>query len=135
MKIFTDIPQSKKLSELGLPLSSADMFYNEEPDETYLKDIDTKYPMIVRKGQKHYLEEYGIPCWSLAALCDLFPHDKESPILNITRGGYSIKGGYTHDWFVTLEDEDSNIKFSEQAPELIDALVNMIVLLKEKNLL
>lgn len=77
----------------------------------------------------------NIPCWSIGALLDLFPYYKESPIFNITRGGYNDKGSYTRDWFVTLEDENSNIKYSEQAPELIDAVVNMIVKLKEKNLL
>ena len=73
MKSYTDLEQSKKLSEI-LPLESADMFYNEEPDETYCKDIvDTKYPMVLREGQKHHLEEYGIPCWSLAALLGVLP--------------------------------------------------------------
>ena len=68
IRAYTTIEQSRKLAEI-LPLESADMFYNEEPDETYRKDIvDTKYPMVIREGQKHYLEEYGIPCWSLTAL-------------------------------------------------------------------
>lgn len=72
-KSYTDINQSKKLAEI-LPLESADMFYNEEPDEVYLKDvINTKYPMVIGEEQKHHLEEYGIPCWSLAALLELMP--------------------------------------------------------------
>lgn len=71
MKPYTDIEQSKKLAEI-LSIDSADMFYNEEPDETYPKDtVDTKYPMVIREEQKHYLEEYGIPCWSLAALLNV----------------------------------------------------------------
>lgn len=73
IKSFTNLEQSKVLAKI-LPLESADMFYNEEPDETYRKDIvDTKYPMVIREGQKHRLEEYGIPCWSLAALLDVLP--------------------------------------------------------------
>lgn len=73
MKSYTDLEQSKKLAEI-LPIDSADMFYNEEQDETYSKDIvDTKYPMVIREGQKCYLEEYGIPCWSLAALLSVLP--------------------------------------------------------------
>lgn len=69
IKSYTDLEQSRKLAEI-LPIESADMFYNEEPeDETYPKDIvDTEYPMVLREGHKHFLEEYGIPCWSLAAL-------------------------------------------------------------------
>ena len=73
MKAFTDIEQSKKLASI-LPVESADMFYNEEPDETYPKDIvDTKYPMVIREEHKHYLEEYGIPCWSFVALIEAMP--------------------------------------------------------------
>ena len=74
IKSYTDLEQSKKLAEI-LPLESADMFYNKEPeDETYPKDIvDTKYPMVLREVHKHLLEEYGIPCWSLAALLGVLP--------------------------------------------------------------
>ena len=74
MIYYTSIEQSEKLLELGLSLKSADMFYNEEPDEIYPKDIvDTKYPSIIREEHKHYLEEYGIPCWSLGALLEVMP--------------------------------------------------------------
>lgn len=74
MQHCTTIEQSKKLVELGLNPNTADMFYNEEPDEYCPKDIvDTKYPMVIREGQKHYLKEYGIPCWSLGALMNLLP--------------------------------------------------------------
>ena len=74
MKAYTDIERSKVLAKI-LPLESADMFYNEEPDEPYPKDIvDSKYPMVIREGQKCCLEEYGIPCWSLAALLGVLPN-------------------------------------------------------------
>jgi len=74
IKSYTDLSQSKKLAKI-LPLESADMFYNEESeDETYPKDIvDTEYPMILREEHKHLLEEYGIPCWSLASLLGFLP--------------------------------------------------------------
>ena len=75
IKSYTNLEQSCKLAEI-LPIESADMFYNEEPDETYPKDIvDTKYPMVIREGQKHYLEEYGIPCWSLSSLISVLPDE------------------------------------------------------------
>ena len=73
IKSYTDISQSRKLAEI-LPLESADMFYNKEPeDESYSKDIvDTEYPMILREGHIRFLEEYGVlPCWSLVALLDI----------------------------------------------------------------
>jgi len=80
MQYYTTIEQSKKLLELGLNPDSADMFYNEEPDECYPKDIvDTKYPMVIREGQKHYLKEYGVPCWSLGALWEAMPKEGVKP--------------------------------------------------------
>ena len=100
IKAYTDLEQSKKLAEI-LPLESADMFYNEEPDETYPKDIvDTKYPMIIREGQKHYLEEYGIPCWSLAALLSAIPNYKLSSEHNYhSCAAETPFGKETVDWF------------------------------------
>lgn len=135
-RFYTTIEQSKKLSEFGLPLASADMFYRPTRDEYDNIDGYFNQPELMTDSAILFFRqcEY-VPCWSVGALLDLFPRDKESPILNVTRGGYNIKGSYTRDWFVTLEDENSNIKFSEQAPELIDAVVNMVVQLKEKNLL
>ena len=74
-KYYTRIEQSVRLLNLGLNPESAYMFYNEETDETCPKDIvDTKYPMILREGHIRFLEEYGIPCWSLAALLDALPN-------------------------------------------------------------
>lgn len=74
MKHYTSIEQSIHLEKLGLDIITADMFYNEEPDENYPKDIiDTKYPMVIREGQKHHLLEYGVPCWSLDALLEVMP--------------------------------------------------------------
>ena len=71
---YTSIEQSIRLEKLGLDIMTADMFYNEEPDENYPKDIvDTKYPIVIREGQKHHLLEYGIPCWSLDALLEVMP--------------------------------------------------------------
>ena len=114
IKSYTDLQQSKKLAEI-LPLESADMFYNEEPDETYPKNIvDTKYPMIIRQGQKHYLEEYGIPCWSLAALLKLIPN------FNVFKRTIECK----------IETTNHSI---DKACDLIDAAFEMICWLKENN--
>jgi len=74
MKVYTDVPQSKKLAEI-LPIESADMTW---VDYGYCKrvlpkdDVDANaYPII-------------IPAWSLATLLDVLPsgkaliHDKDT---------------------------------------------------------
>jgi hypothetical protein len=130
-KAYTDFSQSMVLSKI-LPLESADMFYNEEPGETYPKDIvDTKYPMVIREGQKHYLEEYGIPCWSLAALLDIIPkHIKEYNVLrtDIGENDFSI-------WY-----DEVGYGVNDKLPDItmecpIDACYELILKLKEMNLL
>ena len=60
MKAYTDIKQSKKLSEI-LPPESADMWYWEWP--TAPKYNNYEHPMF-HKGD----DIVNVPCWSLAAL-------------------------------------------------------------------
>ena len=123
MKAYTDIEQSKKLSEI-LQLESADMFYNEESDETYRKDIvDTKYSRVIREGQKHYLEEYGIPCWSLAALIKVLPSiEGFKPVIDLDINQLRYEGKYRDELCFDSEN-------------LIDACYEMILKLHEQNLL
>lgn len=106
MKSYTDLEQSKKLEEF-LPIESADM-----------------------------REDYGsqiIPCWSLTALLDIFPCSKESPIVNLTRGGWNPS--FTRRWFATWEDEDKNIFYSRNGVSPVDAVVELIMKLHEQNVL
>lgn len=128
MKAYTDIEQSKKLAEI-LPLESADMFYNEEQDETYPKDIvNTKYPMVIREGQKYHLEEYGIPCWSFVALLEVLPpRIPGMGKLELSRF-YVSKG-----WYITYSNAGKDYYIVNSNP--IDACVEMIHKLKEKDLL
>lgn len=68
MKAYTDIEQSKKLSEI-LPIDSADMWYSYYGTSTY-------NPVIVYNGEQWFLCQiknhlYDIPCWSLAALLEV----------------------------------------------------------------
>ena len=119
IKSFTSLEQSKKLAEI-LPLESADMFYNKEPeDESYPKDIvDTKYPIVLREGHIRFLEEYGIPCWSLAALLSILPN------YEINNFGDGIQLGVNNEALVTEGDET-----------LLDLVVNMIIHLHELKML
>jgi hypothetical protein len=105
-RFYTTIEQSNKLLELGLPLTSADMFYRAIRDE--FGGIDGYFirpELMTGNTMMFFRQREYVQCWSVGALLDLFPHDKESPILNVTRGGYNSKGQYIHDWFVTCEDE------------------------------
>lgn len=128
IKSYTDLQQSKKLAEI-LPIESADMFYNEEPDETYPKDIvDTKYPMIIREGQKHYLEEYGIPCWSLAALLGVLPI--------LERKGYQkAKPRLLYNVAINKWIVDSHVYTTDAYDNPVDACVEMIEKLHELKML
>ena len=125
MKSFTDIEQSKKLAEI-LPVESADMWWREVSYGFY--HIEAEIP----KGW-YDVPPKGIPCWSLAALIDIFPCNKESPIVNLTRGGWNPS--FTRRWFATWEDEDKNILYSADGINSVDAVVNLIIKLNEKDLI
>ena len=135
-KICTDVSQSKKLLELGIDVNTADMFYNEEQDETYPKDIvDTKYPMVIREEQKHYLEEYGIPAWSLSTLLNILPND-EVTTTTVTKGGWDSEAAkYLNLWFADYETEKHDNDFTLSADNPIDAAFEMLVKLKDNNFL
>ena len=83
MKSYTDLPQSKKLAEI-LPIESADMRF--EYILPRKSDKMLHYPIVgnpieaLEMFNKGYtisgskplsLNEYCIPCWSLAALMDV----------------------------------------------------------------
>ena len=134
MKSYTDLQQSKKLAEI-LQLESADMFYNEEPDETYPKNIvDTEYPMVLREGHIRFLEEYGIPCWSLAALLNVIPQEifDGEYILNITEG-CDNRWVLTYDHFENRHHSYYGLSVGANNP--IDACFEMIIKLHEQKLL
>ena len=118
MKAFTDIEQSKKLAEI-LPIESADMCW--ELDKNCSIEAYNLVPLIrySTKERKELFEKDKelIPCWSLAALLDVIP-------------------------FVTIvKDEDGwygeceNGTVSSWNIELVDTCVDMILQLKEKNLI
>ena len=62
MKSYTDIEQSKKLSEF-LPIESADMYWWSSGKRYYIEAID----------DDDYDEDKDICAWSLAALLDVLP--------------------------------------------------------------
>jgi hypothetical protein len=124
MKAYTDLEQSKKLVEI-LPVESADMCFVN--DGTSIK-IDAN-PYNVRKHM--WKDVQLIPCWSLAALLNIIPQEifNGEYIINITE---ALK----YKWIISYEsfsNISSYIHVSNNS--LIDCCVEMIIKLKERNLL
>lgn len=107
MKSYTNLEQSKKLSEI-LPIESADMRYDE-----YTSHIDGT-PKV---GYKEGITE-GIPCWSLSALLRFFDD----------RSGLAKERGT---WFAY----NNNISYcTKHYTDEIDAVFEMILKLKGESL-
>ncbi len=130
-KICTTIEQSKKLIELGLDVNTADMYYQyvlpksgkimHNPKignpinalEWYNKGYTTsgKEPIT--------LNEYCVPCWSLAALLGVLP-EKYTELIK--------EGGM---YRIIIKDSYMTCLFGNP----IDACYEMILKLHERNLL
>lgn len=127
MKSYTDIEQSKKLAEI-LPLESADMWWNTEKH----------YPEFVKTYREHLGEQISpIPVWSLAALLQIMPHciDVRYELVFVR---YDLVLGKLSDnkgWYVMYDDVNHFVNIYIAKSELIDACVEMIFKLKEKDLL
>lgn len=104
MKSFTDIEQSKKLAEI-LPIESADM--------RYVPFGDT-HPWFI---EGDLIEADAVPCWSLAALLNIYP----------------MVVGRDMDMYCCWQN--SKNLYSRHYDNPVDACVEMILKLKEKNLL
>lgn len=113
MKAFSDLEQSKKLSEI-LPIESADMYYAVMEDNIPCK---MAYPK-----DEGYLPGEDIECWSLAALLHVLSY----PSLHKTYRG----------WRCDSYNEEGDVqKIGEDADNPVDACVEMILNLNEQKLL
>lgn len=121
MKSYTDIEQSKKLTNI-LPIESSDMCWTKYIDDGNITSL-------------HATVNYGIviidyPCWSLAALINVLPK-------NLNIGRPSLVSNYRGYYWIQYYDEclkPNNYKtrcFSNP----VDACVAMIENLHELNLL
>lgn len=123
MKAYTDIEQSQELAEI-LPPESADMkwyFWKTEIDAPKLPTFG--YGKEAAETCKS-TEVVYLPCWSLSALVNVLPRiDIEKEIWSSEKYDYRVKAfigdGYVGDWY----------------DNPIDACVEMIVKLKEKDLI
>lgn len=117
-KICTTIEQSKKLTELGLSRETSDMFYWCGTD-------------LRIGGYKAQDKDYDVPCWSLSALLSVIPkHIKDYNVLRIDISDNDFAIWYDEIGY-GVNDELPNIT-KESA---VDACVDMILKLKERNLL
>ena len=77
VKSYTDLKQSKRLAEI-LPHESADAFYDSAEPEKRQK------PIVGSPDEYLDMEDWAIPCWSLAALLNVIPkHIKDYNVLRI----------------------------------------------------
>lgn len=134
MKSYTDLEQSKKLAEI-LPLKSADMYFNGHQSITNPKEWKYEDAPKVR-GKYIAFDDKRIfyPCWSLAALLGVL----ESEIYDEDGNTYELKIEKEGTWwwieYIERYGEASPIE-TNSTEELIDACYEMIVKLKELNLL
>lgn len=138
MKNYTDIDQSKKLVELGIDVNTADMrygyiapydysdrMYDGGYDEVpYQKDFLKKNPNF---SENEYDGEF--PAWSLAALLEVLPLEVET---HKQTDGHKIY--YYVETYMKRMDMEIYLS-TERHENLVDACVEMIYKLKEKDLL
>jgi len=137
MKNYTDVEQSKKLAEI-LPIESADVWWAERyggkvtHDGQYIVNEEPIYYIsFIKPSEINYSQDTvkDIPCWSLAALLDIL-RDKAYSIDEdaiVTLSSYK-----TVEWDLSISNSGLNM-VTKSDP--IDACVEMIVKLKEKDLL
>lgn len=131
MKAYTDLSQSKKLSEI-LPIESADMYYQYvlPKSDRVIHNPEIGNPISAlewyNKGYTMFgkepitMDEYCVPCWSLAALIEALPKIYElKPLIDLEGNSIMYSGLY----------------IDVSADNLIDSCVEMILKLKERNLI
>lgn len=121
MKSYTDISQSKKLSEI-LPIKSADMIYMPMMDIDSMSnsgffEIPECYPFNEFKDS----DTKPLPCWSLAALLGVLKYP-------------SLVQNVEEKWFVS-EWTGKHSKVGGLYDNPIDACYEMIVKLYEQKIL
>ena len=124
MKSYTDIEQSKKLADI-LPIESADMWWRNGNAPDRLQFITPTF-------NEGYCQEpdVDIPCWSLAALKEQLPDD-----LIINGNSAVLWMGKKQVCYYRRDDDTSVFEYLSKGDNLLDAIVEMIKMLKSRNLL
>jgi hypothetical protein len=124
-KICTDIPQSKKLIELGLDVKTADMMWED------WRLIDGDWKLSVGYDPE-FEQDYGrkcYPAWSLSALLEILPTlDGRNPEF--------CRDIRYNQWHIFYHGTATlNLIDTKRYENLIDACYEMIIKLKEVKLL
>lgn len=136
MKAYTDLEQSKKLAEI-LPVDSADMKFPYFGDGQYGATAVFGEPIEFSGGK-------DVPCWSLAALIDILPSEFKyyETTYEIDIRKYVLTDDvdlYQIAYRNCKIDEDGHHSWKDmintgEKEDLVDACVEMIFILKEKDL-
>lgn len=131
MKAYTDIEQSKKLSEI-LPIESADSHYVRKSTDFRGNPVDGKWsePKYGNPEKANYIVQNfssyeKLPCWSLASLLDVLPY----PQLSKDKLGSGKEG-----WMLSVYPDNCRYD-SCWHDNPIDACYEMILKLHEQKLL
>ena len=117
MKSYTDLEQSKKLTEI-LPLESADMAYYFMKDSGHLVNPT---PFVLDGTEEDGMFTY-LNCWSLAALLGVLDFPSLTQINE-------------NEWEVCIFDHDNDGYIEKIASNPIDACYEMILKLHELKML
>lgn len=145
MKEYTDLEQSKKLQEI-LPIETSDHHYVRQTHDFIGNHVDSKwsypkYGRIDSKYARYIVQNFSsyetMPCWSLAALMEFLPYDVKGCDLAIYKSYSPNEKNFAYRLYYegNLYDYGQEILMSTSSIELIDACVEMILKLHEKNLL
>ena len=121
MKAYTDLNQSKKLTEI-LPLESADHFHIIG----HLHTDGPKYEVIRSRNEVVETDKYW-PCWSLAALIDTLPCN-----LKLVLAINDYQGDRKEKYVIGSVEHD---KYDCFADNPVDACYEMILKLHELKML
>ena len=127
-KICTSIEQSKRLIELGLDVSTADMDYIP------IINLENEYDIQVNNWNNEH-EDNWIPAWSLSALLELIP-----PYLGEFNEGidFGFSKSMNKKWYsahyIQLNDNGlATFNKTVTGDTAIDTAFNMVCWLKENN--
>jgi hypothetical protein len=144
MKGYTTNEQSKQLVSVGLDPNTADMCYKElisggkvyaNPNEAvltpYSRALEYKQRLEDERAAANMEVIAGTvyevtPCWSLNALIELFPKDKNAPVFTLTRCGKDpMTGKHNDEWYAEWETFETYIVLHNK--NAVDAVVELIV--------
>ena len=130
-KIATDLKQSEQIAKI-LPIESADMFYYKN---IFFGALSAFNGALLPRGNQEIKEEKMIPAWSLSALMAVLPikFDWEFETYEFRMRIYYYSSGEKY-YDIGYQGSCGCLLYAD-AKNLVDACVEMILKIKEKELL